>query len=67
MTHSEKIRKIWQELKELKRSRESGIKAYDNPRYMELERKYEEVDILFGHESSLNKAIIYYLSEHEKK
>jgi len=57
----DKIREIWEEMKEAKRMKEKGIDTYDNPRYMELENKYENVEILFGHESTLSKAIIYYL------
>jgi hypothetical protein len=61
MKPSEKIRKIWDEMKKVKRLRESGIAAYDNVEYTMLERKYEEVETLFGHESTLSKAIIFYL------
>ena len=53
----EEIKKIWEEMKELKRLRGEG-RGWQVP---ELEEKFEEVDILFGHESTLSKAIIYYL------
>ena len=59
MTPSEKIREIWMELKSLKRMQEDGG-GYDNGRG-DLEEKYDEVEGLFGHESTLSKAIIYYL------
>ena len=56
----EEIRKIWQEMKQLKRFQEDGG-GYDINR-TELEEKYEEIDTLFGHESTLSKAIIYFLN-----
>jgi hypothetical protein len=59
MTPSEKIREIWMEIKSLKRMQEDGG-GYDNGRG-DLEEKYDEVEGLFGHESTLSKAIIYYL------
>ena len=59
----EEIREIWMEMKELKRCREQGIEGYCNEKYCELESKYEEIETLFGHESTLSKAIIYYLNK----
>ncbi len=59
MKPTEEIRKIWEEMKELKRLRENG-KNWQKP---ELEEKYENIEILFGHESTLSKAIIYYMDE----
>lgn len=62
---SEEIRKIWAEMKILKIMRERSpmelIKAGYDRRKDELENKYEELDTLFGHESTLLKAIIFYL------
>lgn len=62
MTPQEEIREIWEEMKELKRMRE--IQLWDNGyiKRKQLESKYEEVETLFGHESTLSKAIIYYLN-----
>ena len=37
---SDKIREIWDEMKELKRLREQGVVAYENPKYKELEEKF---------------------------
>ena len=62
MKPQDKIRIIWQEIKALKRMREDGVDVYDNPLYETLEKKYEEIDTLFGHESTLSKAIIFYLN-----
>lgn len=64
MTHSEEIRKIWDEMKELKRLREELVVSgwgEQGRRRSDLENKFEDIEILFGHESSLSKAIIYYL------
>jgi|GEM_PF-6372621 len=66
MEPSEEIRKIWEEMKALKRMIEQGLSElyYANgKKYVrnKLERKYEEIEILFGHESTLSKAIIFYL------
>lgn len=60
MTPSENIRVIWQEIKELKRLYEEPC-ASNTERLNCLSDKYENIDILFGHEESLLKAIIYYL------
>ena len=52
------IRDIWDEMKELKRYRNhQSCGSVEG-----LEEKYEEIDTLFGHESTLSKAIIYYLN-----
>ena len=67
---SEEIRIIWEEIKELNRLRESNFAAVISTeslkrmkRTEELEKKYENIEILFGHESTLSKAIIYYLDK----
>lgn len=61
----EEIRKIWEEMKELKNLREVPLYEYLGRSYYEkkeyLEEKYENIETLFGHESTLSKAIIYYL------
>jgi len=57
---SEQIRDIWDEMKELKRIYENH-EPINSERCRELALKYEEIEILFGHESTLSKAIIYYL------
>lgn len=73
MIPSQRIREIWQEMKELKRMRDGevipmeSIKEGWDRRKAELERKYQEVEILFGHESTLNKATVYFLDERYKK
>ena len=68
MIPSQKIREIWDEMKELKRLRENPVIdevkntiTFDD-KICDLSLKYEEVDTLFGHESTLSKAIIFYLS-----
>jgi len=68
MTPSEQIRKIWQEMKMMKRlydgdfekgiSIEKQIEIRD-----ELHEKYKEIEILFGHERTLEKSIIFYLDQ----
>lgn len=59
---SEQIRVIWSEMKELKRLFENGCgDANEELRREELFNKFERIDILFGRESTLDKAIIYYL------
>jgi hypothetical protein len=65
MTPSQEIRKIWEEMQKLKfmQGREPN-QLMENRWYREkakLEEKYEETNILFGRESTLSKAIIYYL------
>lgn len=60
MIPSEEIRKIWEEIKELKRNEPPRDRFAEN-RLSHLSKKYENIEILFGHESSLNKAIIFYL------
>ena len=58
---SEQIREIWSEMKELKRLFENGCQsANDEIRREELFNKFERIDILFGRESTLDKAIIFY-------
>jgi len=69
MKSSEEIRKIWEEMKELKKFREGNTHytCYGDSilckRKEELEEKYEDIETLFGHESTLSKAIIYYMDE----
>lgn len=64
---AERIRETWQELKELKRLGDGEFhEGMTNERYTELSEKFEELDILFGKEDSLLKAIIYYLNNHGK-
>jgi len=63
-----KIREIWDEMKELKRLNETGekFKNYNNlTRKNELELKFEEIETLFGHESTLLKAMIYFLDKNK--
>lgn len=70
MKPSEQIRKIWEEMKELKRIIEIGNPHSNNfwtKRRGELEEKYENVENLFGHESTLLKAIIYYEDDKQSK
>ena len=57
---AEQIREIWEEMKELKRYRETHTSISTRGEF--LEDKYEDIDTLFGHESTLSKAIIYYLN-----
>jgi hypothetical protein len=65
MTHSEEIRKIWEEMKELKRyDLYASYSDKEKERTAKLQNKYEEIETLFGHESTLSKAIIYYLDYH---
>lgn len=60
---SEEIREIWEELKSLKRMQSFGNIT---PSRTRLENRYENIEILFGHESTLEKATIYYLDERFK-
>lgn len=62
---SEQIREIWMEMKELKRLTGGGWYESDvsQLKYDKLLNKYKDVEILFGHESTLDKAIIYYLEQ----
>ena len=60
MTPAENIREIWQEMKELKRLREADSLA--DERRVALEYKYGDIETLFGHESTLDKAIIFYIN-----
>ena len=64
MKAQEEIREIWDEMKMMDRYRK------DMPNFpeerIELEKKYEEIETLFGHESTLSKAIIYYLNKQEE-
>ena len=64
MKPSSKIRVIWQEMKELKRLTEEGL--INNPRLLELQDKFTQIEINFGHESTLMKATIYYLDNQDK-
>lgn len=67
MKPQEKIREIWDEMKELKRLTENGNPEGDGfkaSRTGYLEKKYEEIETLFGHESTLSKAIIYYINKY---
>lgn len=57
------IRKTWDEMKELNRIREKGTNSEGADRSEFLHNKYEEIDTLFGHESTLSKAIIYCFSQ----
>lgn len=63
---SEEIREIWDEMKELKRLRENPVVDKErntitfDDKIGDLSVKFDEVDTLFGHESTLLKAIIYY-------
>lgn len=65
-TPQEHIREIWEEMKELKRLRDDCAHLM---RRAVLEKKYSEIEILFGREGTLEKAIIYYLNQkhYEKK
>jgi len=69
MKPSEEIRKIWEEMKKLKRLREGkfSIEEYENEDRDKLENKFEENEILFGHEVNLQKATIYWLDEQHKE
>ncbi|MFA5696570.1 MAG: hypothetical protein WC917_03960 [Bacilli bacterium] len=58
----EEIRKIWEEMKELKYLNQSKL-VITRDRREELSIKFEEVETLFDHESTLSKAIIYYLNQ----
>ena len=66
---SNSIRLIWQEMKELRNMREGKIisdisnQADFEKRMFFLEKKYENIETLFGHESTLTKAVIYYLDD----
>lgn len=62
---AEKIRIYWEDLKELQRYRTTNYE-FDGKRRDMLESKYEEVLTLFGKESSLSIAQIYYLSTLDK-
>jgi len=68
MEPQEEIRKIWAEMKKLKRMREGNftIEEYENEERNRLENKYSNIEILFGHESTLSKAIIYYLQNNAR-
>lgn len=57
-TPSEDINYIWREMKLLKRLREEMVQTEQKAL---LEDKYTDIEILFGHESTLSKAIIYHL------
>jgi len=61
MNPSEQIRKIWDEMKELKRIYENH-RPINSERCRELQDKFENIETLFGHESTLVKAVIYYLN-----
>ena len=63
MKPSETIREIWQEVKELQRLRKDGCgnNITTERKLFLLEDKYENIEILFGHENTLLKALIYYL------
>jgi len=73
MKPSEEIREIWQEMKELKRLRENPVVDKEkntitfDDKIGDLSVKYEDIDTLFGHESTLNKAMIYYLDQKHLK
>ena len=60
---SDRIRVIWEEMKKLDRMRKGkfSIEEYEKEHKEKLEMKFQEVEILFGHESTLAKAIIYHL------
>lgn len=59
---SEKIREIWQEMKVVEQFHDGIMgKREDFAEASILEEKYSEIDILFGHESTLDKSIIFYL------
>jgi hypothetical protein len=60
MKPSEEIREIWFEMKELKRLTDHDCYGEDIKHREYLMEKYEHIDILFGHESTLSKAIIFY-------
>jgi hypothetical protein len=61
---SEQIRVICDEMKWLKRiQKEGSTDPSVNRRYADLFDKYEKIDILFGREESLLKAIIFYLDQ----
>ncbi len=60
MKPSDRIREIWMEMKELKYLRGMIHRQRDRER---LEKKFEYIEILFGHEETLSKAIIYFLDE----
>lgn len=58
----DEIRKIWEEMKLVKRYQEGKYIPGDiEP--VKLVEKYEEIETLFGHESTLSKAIVYYLNK----
>jgi len=57
---SQEIREIWQEMKELGRLMDRQCCGGDLERREFLSTKFENVDILFGRESTLSKAIIFY-------
>jgi hypothetical protein len=61
----EQISGIWREIKEMKRLQSLPYElAYDSEqRLNELQNRYEEVEVEFGKESTLDKAIIYYLNQ----
>jgi hypothetical protein len=67
MKPSNKIRVIWQEMKELRNMREGkiisdiGNQTDFEKRMLSLEKKFEEIEIMFGNDSTLSKAIVYYL------
>ena len=53
-------------MKELKRYHDTGeIRSIEREKY--LQKKYEEIENLFGHESTLSKAVIYYLDKEYNK
>lgn len=68
----EEIIKIWEEMNLLERlmsgiwyANEGENGKFPIKKQVELENKYKEIEILFGHESTLSKAIIYYLSQNK--
>lgn len=62
----EEIRKIWEEMKLVKKMHEGNThQEFDFIKVKKLEQKYENIEILFGHESTLSKAIIYYLDSNK--
>ena len=69
MKPSEKIRKIWEEMKLMKKMQEnplvdaSGKVIVFDEKLDNLYKKYNDTEILFGRESTLDKAIIFYLDE----
>lgn len=61
---ADQIRLIWQDLKQLDRLQKNPINTEaDRVLLSFLFEKFERVNILFGHESTLDRAIIYYLDQ----